>query len=182
MSINRNEITKEMIVKAMACKNADELLKLAKAEGYEITKEEAEAYMAEIEDFELDNEQLEMVAGGGSNCWTKKERPLTLEGAKWKSQFHIEMEESIIPINEKEITKEMIVKAMACETPEELREYAKSEGVEISKEEAEAYFAELQDLELDDAMLENAAGGGLFEYVRDTNKKIAKGLQDWIAG
>ena len=87
-----------------------------------------------------------------------------------------------MPINEKEITKEMIVKAMACETAEELREYAESEGVEISKEEAEAYFAELQDLELDDAMLENAAGGGLFEYCRDTNKKIAKGLQDWIAG
>ena len=87
-----------------------------------------------------------------------------------------------MPINEKEITKEMIVKAMAYETSEELREYAKSEGVEISKEEAEAYFAELQDLELDDAMLENAAGGGLFEYVRDTNKKIAKGLQDWMDG
>ena len=87
-----------------------------------------------------------------------------------------------MPINEKEITKEMIVKAMACETTEELREYAKSEGVEISKEEAEAYFAELQDLELDDAMLQNAAGGGLLEYCRDTNKKIAKGLQDWIAG
>ena len=87
-----------------------------------------------------------------------------------------------MPINKNELTKEMIIKAMACETPEELREYAKSEGVEISKEEAEAYFAELQDFELDDAMLENAAGGGLFEYVRDTNKKIAKGLQDWIAG
>ena len=87
-----------------------------------------------------------------------------------------------MPINEKEITKEMIVKAMACETPEELRAYAESEGVEISKEEAEAYFAELQDLELDDAMLQNAAGGGLFEYVRDTNKKIAIGLQDWIDG
>ena len=73
-----------------------------------------------------------------------------------------------MPINEKEITKEMIIKAMACETPEELREYAKSEGIEISKEEAEAYFAELQDLELDDAMLQNAAGGGLFEYRRRT--------------
>ena len=85
-------------------------------------------------------------------------------------------------INRNEITKEMIVKAMACETPEELREYAKSEGVEISKEEAEAYFAELQDLELDDAMLENAAGGGLFDYLRDTTKKVAKGLQDWIDG
>ena len=81
-----------------------------------------------------------------------------------------------MPINEKEITKEMIVKAMACETPEELRAYAKSEGVEISKEEAEAYLAELQDLELDDAMLENAAGGGLFEYFRDTSNKLREDI------
>ena len=87
-----------------------------------------------------------------------------------------------MPMNKNELTKEMMEKAMQCETAEELMAYAKTEGVEISKEEAEAYFAELQDLELDDAMLENAAGGGLFEYVRDTNKKIAIGLQDWIDG
>ena len=36
--------------------------------------------------------------------------------------------------------------------------------------------------ETNDAMLENAAGGGLFEYCRDTTKKIAIGLQDWIDG
>ena len=77
-------------------------------------------------------------------------------------------------INEKEITKEMIEKAMACETPEELKAYAKSEGVEISKEEAEAYFAELQDLELDDAILENVAGGSLSSYMRDTVKQTSK--------
>ena len=82
-----------------------------------------------------------------------------------------------MPINEKEITKEMIVKAMACETPEELREYAKSEGIEISKEEAEAYFAELQDLELDDAMLQNAAGGSaLLNYFREALNKSRRSL------
>ena len=42
MSINKNEITKEMVVKAMKCETADELLALAKEEGFEITKEEAE--------------------------------------------------------------------------------------------------------------------------------------------
>ena len=63
--IKRDEITKEMIGKAMACKNADELMKLAKAEGFEITKEEAEAYMAELADYEMDDEQLKKVAGGG---------------------------------------------------------------------------------------------------------------------
>ena len=50
MPINKNEITKEMIEKAMQCKTADELMELAKAGGYEITKDEAEAYMAELAD------------------------------------------------------------------------------------------------------------------------------------
>ena len=41
MPINKNELTKEMIEKAMQCKSADELMELAKAEGYDITKDEA---------------------------------------------------------------------------------------------------------------------------------------------
>ena len=65
MSINKNEITKEMIVKAMQCETADELIALANSEGIELTKEEAEAYLAELEDFELDSDVLQKVAGGG---------------------------------------------------------------------------------------------------------------------
>ena len=65
MPINKNEITKEQIMKAMQCKTADELIALAKAGGYEITKEEAEAYLAELADVELDDKQLKKVAGGG---------------------------------------------------------------------------------------------------------------------
>ena len=53
MSINKNELTKEQIAKAMSCETAEELMVLAKTEGVELTKEEAEAYMAELEDFEL---------------------------------------------------------------------------------------------------------------------------------
>ena len=34
------------------------------AEGVELTKEEAEAYMAEMEDVELDSDALKQVAGG----------------------------------------------------------------------------------------------------------------------
>ena len=49
MPINKNELTQEMIMKAMQCKDADELIALAKAEGKEITKEEAEAYLAELD-------------------------------------------------------------------------------------------------------------------------------------
>lgn len=76
MPINENKITKEQIVKAMQCETADELKAYAKAEGYEITKEEAEAYMAELEDFELEDTELKQVAGGAiyercdGHCYT----------------------------------------------------------------------------------------------------------------
>ena len=43
MPINKNELTKEMIEKAMQCKTADELIVLANTGGYEITTDEAEA-------------------------------------------------------------------------------------------------------------------------------------------
>ena len=70
MPSNKNEITKEMLAKAMQCKNADELIALAKTGGIELTKEEAEAYMVELADVELDADTLKNVAGGGcySDC------------------------------------------------------------------------------------------------------------------
>ena len=67
MPVTINEITKETIQKAMKCKDAGELIALAKTGGVELTKEEAEAYMAELDDFELDDWRLKMVAGGA--CW-----------------------------------------------------------------------------------------------------------------
>ena len=39
-------------------------MELAKSEGVKLTKEEAEAYMAELADVELDSAQLKKVAGG----------------------------------------------------------------------------------------------------------------------
>ena len=69
MKINKNELTTEMVAKAMACETAEELIALAKAEGYELTKDEAEAYLAEMEDFELDEAALTKAAGGGG-CYT----------------------------------------------------------------------------------------------------------------
>lgn len=65
MSINKKEITNEMIEKAMQCETADELIALANSEGIELTKEEAEAYLVELEDFELDSDVLQKVAGSG---------------------------------------------------------------------------------------------------------------------
>ena len=68
MPINKNEITKELLAKAMQCRTAEELMALAKSEGMEVTKEEAEAYLAEIYDIELEEEALEKVAGGYNIC------------------------------------------------------------------------------------------------------------------
>ena len=42
-------------------------MEMAKAGGFTITREEAESYMAELADVELDGEQLKSIAGG--YCW-----------------------------------------------------------------------------------------------------------------
>ena len=64
MPIDMTKITKEMVAKALECKTVDELIALAKASGVTLTKEEAEAYLAELEDMELDDAALDKVAGG----------------------------------------------------------------------------------------------------------------------
>ena len=58
------DLTKEQIEKVKACKNSDELLALAKAEGVELT-----------------NEQLEVVSGGGK-CQTTPEPECSQCGSK----------------------------------------------------------------------------------------------------
>jgi hypothetical protein len=64
MSINKNEITKEMLEKAVQCNTAEELIALAKSQGVEITKEEADAYLDEMSEWDLDAVDLEQIAGG----------------------------------------------------------------------------------------------------------------------
>ena len=67
--INPNTLTKEQTAKMMACETADELMALAKAEGFDITKDEAEAYIAEMADYELGEATLKSAAGGAKgNC------------------------------------------------------------------------------------------------------------------
>ena len=72
MPINKKEITKAQLLKAMQY----ELMALIKAEGYDITKEEAEAYFAEVSDMELDSEKLKNIAGGIETCWA-------VDGCSW---------------------------------------------------------------------------------------------------
>ncbi|MBR5672528.1 MAG: hypothetical protein IKX02_03715 [Spirochaetales bacterium] len=69
MPIDKSKITKEMLAKAANCNSADELIALAKANGITLTKEEAEAYLAELENMELDSADLDKVAAGTRVCY-----------------------------------------------------------------------------------------------------------------
>ena len=64
MPIDKTKITKEMLEKAAQCETAEQLIALAKKEGIESTKAEAEAYLAELENIELSPDALDKVAGG----------------------------------------------------------------------------------------------------------------------
>ncbi len=64
MPIDKTKLTNAMLIKAANCETAEELIALAKAEGVEITMDEAQAYLAETENVELDSSTLEKVAGG----------------------------------------------------------------------------------------------------------------------
>ena len=57
------------------------------------------------------------------------------------------------------LSEELIAKAMQCETPEQLIELAKSEGIDLTLDEAQAYLAEMDDIELDSKQLKAVAGG-----------------------
>lgn len=76
-----------------------------------------------------------------------------------------------MPVNKNELTKEMLEKAMQCETAEDLMVLAKAEGMELSKEEAEAYLDKLEDIELDGAFL-NKVAGGLGDEREDMNREM----------
>ena len=73
MEIDKKIITKEQLAKALECKTAEELVTLAKSEGYDITKEQAEAYLDEMENRQLDRKDLDKIAGGAASkadwCW-----------------------------------------------------------------------------------------------------------------
>ena len=70
MPIDKSKLTKDMLEKAMKCQTADELVALAKANGITLTKEEADAYLSELENVELDKETLDKVAGGDGTTRT----------------------------------------------------------------------------------------------------------------
>ena len=58
------DFSAEMIQKAKDAKSAKELFELAKAEGIDITEDEARKYFEQINLPDLDDELLDMVSGG----------------------------------------------------------------------------------------------------------------------
>ena len=64
-----SKFTQEQLNKAMECKTADELIALAKENGIELAKEQAEKYLTQLTgvDMTLSDEDLQKVAGGVCN-------------------------------------------------------------------------------------------------------------------
>ena len=58
------DFSAEMIQKAKGAKSAKELFELTKAEGIDITEDEARKYFEQINLPDLDDELLDMVSGG----------------------------------------------------------------------------------------------------------------------
>ncbi len=74
-------MTNEMINKAKECKSAEELLALAKENGYEMTAEEAAEKFAVLNNVgEMSDEELENAAGG--SCHAKGGRMIVTVGYK----------------------------------------------------------------------------------------------------
>ena len=75
-------LKKELIEKAMHCKNAEELMALARSEGITLTKEEAEAYLAEMEDVELNVKSCTVREALGKTALKRGGTAVTVTGVK----------------------------------------------------------------------------------------------------
>ena len=78
-------ITPELIESAKKAKSIEELLTLAKENGFELSEEEAKAYYEQFHKTgEMSDDELDNVAGGG--CYTKDGRMVTTVG-NWCNNF-----------------------------------------------------------------------------------------------
>lgn len=98
------DLTKEQVRKIMECKTADELLALAKSEGIELTREQAEEFIANMKTMELTEAEIKQVAGG-SGCvqWCPGDADLTCPchvaecPSYWGNDPHYACPENTIP-------------------------------------------------------------------------------------
>ena len=77
------KLTQEMIEKAREVKTAEELLLLAKENEIEMTSDEAATYFAQLnpKSGELDDDDLDAVAGGGCGKNEKNEKKIKASGS-----------------------------------------------------------------------------------------------------
>ncbi len=61
------QLSKEQMKKVAACKDSSELMTLAKTQGIELTKDDADKYFAQLSGQSLSMDDIEKVAGG---CFT----------------------------------------------------------------------------------------------------------------
>ena len=73
-----------MIEKAKTARSAEELLEIAKANGVEMTEDEAATYFAQLnpKGNELFDDDLDAVAGGASGCSEEDDEPESMEKTK----------------------------------------------------------------------------------------------------
>ena len=79
-----NNLTPEMIEKAKAVKSAEELLALAKENNVELTADEAATCFAQLnpKSGELDDDDLDNVAGGAGGCGDPTNKEMFPENSK----------------------------------------------------------------------------------------------------
>ena len=82
------DFSAEMIQKAKGAKSAKELLELAKAEGIDITEDEARKYFEQINLPDLDDELLDMVSGGAIVSEPIKKNNLEAEKDEKRKKSH----------------------------------------------------------------------------------------------
>ena len=62
--IKGTEITQQAIAEALRCDTVEALLEVAEKHDIDLTREEAEVFLEEMDDIDLDHKVLSMVAGG----------------------------------------------------------------------------------------------------------------------
>ena len=82
-------LTPEMIEKAKTAKSAEELFEIAKTDGMEMTADEAATYFAQLnpKSGELDDDELDNVAGGAGKCGDPTNKDLFPEGTKVRCKY-----------------------------------------------------------------------------------------------
>ena len=64
LTIKGVELTEEQFMRGIECNTAEEMMKLCKEGGIDVTKEEAQKYVDNLADIDLTPEQMKEIAGG----------------------------------------------------------------------------------------------------------------------